>query len=31
MINPDWSYHVADAEGVPTYTFTDPELRKQYQ
>ena len=31
MVNPDFELPEAKALGVPTYTFTDPKLRAQYQ
>ena len=31
IINPDYESATAKSKGVPTYTFADPELRKQYQ
>ena len=31
MINPDYSSITAKSKGQPTYIFTDPKLRKQYQ
>ena len=31
MVNPDFELGEAKALGVPTYTFSDPKLRKQYQ
>ena len=31
MINPDYESVTAKSVGAPTYTFTDPEIRKQYQ
>ena len=31
IINPDYKLPEAEALGVPTYTFADPELRRRYQ
>lgn len=31
IVNPDYKSATAKSKGAPTYTFADPEIRKQYQ